>query len=175
MASDPYIGEIMIVGFNFAPRAWAECNGQLLPIAQNTALFSLLGTTFGGDGRTTFALPELRGRDAVHVGTGPGLSNIRWGQKGGVEDVTLNATQIPSHTHTLRAYSGNANQRNPGGHVLAAEPANVTAPYSNQAADVSMKSDAILNAGGGQSHTNMAPYLGLYHCIALQGIYPSRS
>ncbi len=175
MPSNPYLGEIMIVGFGFAPRGWAECDGQLLPIAQNTALFSLLGTTFGGDGRTTFALPDLRGRTAIHEGTGAGLTNRRWGAKGGVETHTLTTSQIPSHTHTGRAYAGQANQRDPGGNVPAKEPANVTALYSDQTPDTSLDAAAIANTGGSQSHPNMQPFLTLLHCIATTGIFPSRN
>ena len=175
MPSEPCLGEVRIFAFNFAPRGWAFCDGQLLPIAQNTALFSLLGTIYGGDGRTTFALPDLRGRFAMHEGDGPGRTNRRLGASGGDETATLSVTQIPAHNHILRAQSGEGNQRSPGGHALAMEPANVTAPYSNVAPDASMVNTSIQNTGGGQAHSIMNPFLVLNFCIALQGLFPSRS
>lgn len=179
--SEPFIGEIMMVGFNFAPRGWAFCDGQLLPISQNTALFSLLGTIYGGDGRTTFALPDLRGRVPIHSGGGPGLSPYRQGQKGGVETVTLSAAQMPSHTHaaagTAKAVSGSGNNTSPSGNnwaALARENA-----YSSAAADGTMAADNVTvtvdNTGGSQTHENRQPYLSVSFCIALVGIYPSRS
>lgn len=166
----------MLVGWNFAARGWAFCDGQLLPISQYSALFSLLGTTFGGDGRTTFGLPDLRGRVPVHVGNGPGLTSVRWGEKGGANNVTLNTSQIPSHNHgvTLRAENRNGNATDPTNNMLAAGGS-----YRAQVAadDVSMDPAAILeqNVGGNLSHNNMQPFLGMYYEIALQGIFPSRS
>lgn len=179
--SEPFLGEIKIVGFNFAPRGWALCSGQLLPIASNTALFSLLGTAFGGDGRTTFALPDLRGRSALHVGQGAGLSNVSWGQRGGTEDVTLTTSQIPSHYHSstnlrVGASSGDANTDDPDGSILA-----VTAEdtFRGANANIIMGPTSVTgntdNTGGSRSHTNRPPYLGVYHVIALTGIFPSRS
>lgn len=175
--SEPFIGEIKIVGFNFAPRGWAFCDGQLLAIASNTALFSLLGTTFGGDGRTTFGLPDLRGRTATHPGTGPGLSSYRWGQRGGIENVALTGAQMPVHNHTVRATKDEGTDGGPGGKYLAAGHGQETIYKSmpDGAKFNTMAADMIANAGGGQAHTNISPYLGVYHVIALTGVYPSRS
>ena len=172
--SEPFIAEIRIVGFNFPPRGWAFCDGQLLPISQNTALFSLVGTTYGGDGRSTLALPDLQSRVPLHPGRGPGLSSYRLGQRGGVENATLTTAQLPSHQHRMRCNSGNANSQNPVGNFLARElgPAEM---YSPSGPDSDMAGDAIGNTGGSQAHDNMAPYLTLNFCIALQGLYPSRA
>lgn len=179
--SEPFIGEIKLVGFNFPPRGWSTCDGQILPISQNTALFSLLGTTFGGDGRSSFALPDLRGRSALHVGTGAGLSPVTWGQRGGVEDVTLNTTQIPSHHHDSTdlkvGVSGeDSNSDDPDGNVLAVSGED---SFHNGNADGTMNASSVTgntdNTGGSQSHTNRPPYLGIYHVIALTGIFPSRN
>ena len=168
-ASEPFIGEIMMFGFNFAPRGWALCDGQLLPIPQNTALFSLLGTTYGGDGRTTFGLPDMRGRVAIHKGTGPGLTSRSMGQKGGTERISL--SQMPSHTHSVNAQSGNGNEDVPTGNVWAKKSRDND--YSNAAPNVFMSSDAISPAGGNDGH--MPPFLVVNHCIALMGIFPSRN
>ena len=168
--SEPFIGQIVMFGGNFNPRSWALCDGQLLPISQNTALFSILGTTYGGDGRTTFALPDLRGRVAMHPGSGPGLSPRRLGEKSGVENVILTTNQIPSHTHSLRVKDDDADQGSPVNNVLA--NANV---YSGAAPDAVMNTGAIQNTGGGQQHTNVQPYLCVNYIIALQGIFPSRN
>jgi microcystin-dependent protein len=171
--SEPFIGEVKIWAGNFAPRNWAFCNGQLLPIAQNTALFSLLGTTYGGDGRTTFALPDLQGRAPMHPGTGPGLTSKRLGEKGGVENVSLATAQIPSHTHNWTAQSRRGDLADPVGRDLArASSGNA---YHAPGNVVQMASNAIGETGGGGSHNNMQPYLALSFIIALQGIYPSRS
>lgn len=170
----------MTVGFNFAPRGWALCDGQLLPISQNSALFSLLGTTYGGDGRTNFGLPDLRGRTAVHVGNGPGLSPYRWGEKGGAERVTLNLNQIPSHAHTLRCKDTNGTTSNPSGKFLAKAPDSTALPptstdlYADDSNGL-MAPTSVTPNGGGQAHENRVPYLAVYHCIALTGIFPSRS
>ena len=179
-ASEPFLGQIQMVGFTFAPRGWAFCDGQLLSISTNTALFALLGTTYGGDGRTTFALPDLRGRVAIHPGNGPGLSNYRLGERGGVERVTLVAAQMPAHSHAataaLNATDSRGNSAVPGGNILANKSR--TNIYSTAAPDVTMNSDAVTvevaNAGGNQSHENRMPYLGINHIIALQGLFPSR-
>jgi microcystin-dependent protein len=176
--SDPFIAEIKIFAGNFAPRGWALCNGQLLPIAQNTALFSLVGTTYGGDGRTTFGLPNLQGRLPVHPGTGPGLTNRRLGESGGSEDVTLSTANLPNHSHTvaldLKASSGAANTSDPRGNALAA-----ASIYKSGTPGVDMDprsiADATSNSGGGQAHENMPPYLTLNFIIALTGLFPSRS
>lgn len=173
--SEPFLGEIKLVGFNFAPRGWAFCNGQLLSISQNTALFSLLGTTYGGNGQTTFALPDFRGRAPLHMGQGPGLANRTQGEKSGAEQVTLAINQMPSHTHTPRCNTGQANKQSPVGAVNAVEPTGQTAMYSNVAPDANMNAGAIANTGGGQPHSNMQPYLVANFIIALEGIFPSRN
>lgn len=170
--TEPFIGQIMPVGFNFAPRGWALCDGQLLSISQNSALFALLGTAYGGDGRVTFGLPDLRGRVPVHVGSGPGLSPYTWGQKGGTEQVTLSVSQIPSHSHTLRANSDSADSTSPSDRTLAEAREDT---YNEEAANADMKAGAIGNAGGGQGHPNIQPYLAIYWCIALTGLFPSRN
>ena len=192
MASDPFIGEIMIVPYNFAPRGWAFCNGQILSISQNTALFSLLGTTYGGNGQTTFALPDLRGRVAISSGQGPGLSNYSLGQMSGTENTTLLAAQMPAHTHVMslgtlaaaaRVRNAGGNSASPVGNVPAAEAAGVTATYSNLAPDASMASGAVALSGvptaaatgGSQPFSLIQPYLTLNFCIALVGIFPSRN
>lgn len=174
--SEPFLGQLMIVGFNFPPRGWAFCDGQILPISQNQSLYSLLGTTYGGDGRTTFALPDLRSRRPIHVGHGPGLSNYSWGQRGGAETVTLTTSQIPSHNHTLNAYGNDADALSPANHVWAKDPTGSIATYSNSttAAHVPMNANSVSAAGGSISHTNLQPFIALYFCIALQGIFPSR-
>lgn len=170
--SEPMIGEVQWFAGNFAPRGWALCDGQLLSIAQNTALFSILGTTYGGDGRTTFGLPDVRGRVIIHAGHGPGLSDYRLGQKGGSETETLTANQMPSHTHTLRGSSGSATSADPTGNVLASTGR--TRVYADSA-NVNMDASAIANNGGSQPHNNIQPYTVLNCIIALQGIYPSRN
>lgn len=169
-----YLASIIGFGSNFAPRAWATCSGQLLPIAQNTALFSLLGTIYGGDGRTTFALPDLRGRAPISAGTGPGLSTYREGQRGGVETVTLTVSQIPSHNHVVYpGYSNTPGQVSPANHY----PANLGAPNAVYGATKSgnMGAATVGNTGGSQWHTNMQPYLTIYWIICTQGLFPSRS
>ena len=175
--SDPFIAEIIMFGGNFAPRGWAFCDGQLLPISQNQALFSLLGTTYGGDGRTSFGLPDLRSRFPMHPGTGPGLSTRRLGEKGGVENVTLTTGQMPNHTHTgkLRASGDAANTNTPAGNALALAEA-----YSDQALAPSpletRPGTVIIDAtGSSQQHTNMPPFLCVNFIIALVGVFPSRN
>lgn len=172
-AQEAFIGEIKMVGFNFAPRGWAFCNGQLLPILQNTVLFSLLGTTYGGDGRTTFALPDLRGRVPIHQGQGPGLTPQTIGTRVGVENVTLTPAQMPTHTHQAFGSSSLATQPSPQGNLLAAKGR--TKLYVEPGSEVVMGSTAIGPTGGGGSHTNMQPSLVLNYIIALQGIFPSRN
>ena len=168
----PYLGEIMLVSWYFAPKGWAFCNGQLLPINQNQALFSLLGTTYGGDGRVTFALPDLRDRVPIHFGQGPGLSSRVLGERAGVSSHTLALTEIPAHTHLLRASSALATQVTPAGMFPARNPAGYT-QYTATTPDVAMT--ATGNAGGSQPHENMQPCLGLNFCIALQGVFPSQT
>ena len=172
--SDPFIAEIIMFGGNFAPRSWAFCNGQLLPIAQNTALFSLLGTTYGGDGQTTFGLPGLQGRAPMHPGRGPGLTPRNLGEKGGEETVTLTTTQIPNHTHTLTASSATAGDSAPEGNVLAnaTRRDDVYGPATNLG---NMAASSVGNTGGNEAHENMQPSLAVNFIIALQGTYPSRS
>jgi microcystin-dependent protein len=170
--STPFLGQVTLFSFGFAPKGWAMCNGQIMPINQNQALFSLLGTTFGGNGVTTFALPDLRGRISVGFGQGPGLSNYGLGQVGGQESHTLLVTEIPSHSHPAN-FSGSADQSDPTGHYWAADPnGNVT--FATSGSDT-MGASAIGIAGGGLPHTNLAPYLTLNFCIALTGIFPSRN
>ena len=166
--SEPYLAEVRIFGFNFAPRGWAFCDGQILPIQQNQALYSLLGTTYGGDGRTTFALPDLRGRTPIHVGDGFNLGN-----RGGEESPALTVNEIPSHTHQAKATSDIGTNPNPGGRVLASSaPAEVYGPPNNQ---VDLRAGTVANTGAGQGHENMQPYLALTFAIALQGTFPPRN
>ncbi len=171
--SDPYVGEIRMFAGNFAPRGWAFCDGQLIAISQNDALFSLLGTIYGGDGRTTFGLPDMRGRLPLHAGHGPGLSLRKLGSRGGAEQVTLTVNQIPSHTHDLSVNKTEADSLEAYSQVLAARAG--FGLYSKDPADVSMSSSAITSIGGSRSHTNLMPTLCVNFIIALVGIYPSRS
>ncbi|HEV7642881.1 MAG TPA: tail fiber protein [Pyrinomonadaceae bacterium] len=168
--SQSYIGQIQAFGFNFAPRNWAFCNGQIMSIAQNTALFSLLGTTYGGNGQTTFALPDLRGRSSMHYGQGPGLSNYTIGEQAGQEAVTLITTEMPAHTHALNAASGGKLNNVPAANNFGG--ANI---YTNAALDSVLDPATIGTAGGSQPHQNMQPYLVLNWCICINGIFPSRN
>lgn len=171
--SEPFVGEIRMFAGNFAPRGWAFCDGQLLATSQNDALFSLLGTIYGGDGNTTFGLPDMRGRVPVHAGTGPGLSSRRLGQKLGTENETLSVQQIPGHSHQLRA-SGNIASRTSPQNNLLGKSTNADL-YTGDTPDGMMAGTAVNNTGGSQSHSNMQPYLCLNFIISLIGIYPSRS
>ena len=171
--ADPFLGEIMLWAGNFAPVGWAFCHGQILSIAQNTALFSLLGTTYGGNGVVTFALPDLRGRVPINHGQGPGLPNFDLGQTGGEPNHTLIPQEMPAHTHALNADSANGSQSGPGGALPARDPAG--SPTYGANASTTMAANALQIVGGSQPHNNMQPYLTLNYCIALQGIYPSRS
>jgi microcystin-dependent protein len=173
MVAEPLLGSLMLFAGNFAPRGWAFCNGQLLPISQNSALFSLLGTQYGGDGRTTFALPDLRGRVPIGPGQGAGLSNYQVGQKTGFEETTLTAANLPSHTHTLNASSSPGTSSSPNGNLPAVNRDGIL--HYGSSADVTMSSASVANTGGGQPINNVQPVLGIHYCIALQGIYPSRS
>jgi len=188
--SQPYIGQIILVGFNFAPVGFAACDGRLLSIAQNQALFALLGTTYGGDGQSTFALPDLRGRVPMGQGQGPGLSSRAIGEIGGNETVTLTTNQIAQHTHvidasattgTIQCKAGAGNTQSPAGGVLAGEAAGVTMVYSSQAADSVMgnlsagASAPTGSTGGTQPHDNMQPFLVMTYCIAVEGIFPSQT
>jgi microcystin-dependent protein len=189
MADTPFLAQIALFSFNFAPQGWATCSGQLLPINQNQALFSLLGTMYGGNGQTNFALPDLRSRVPLGLGQGPGASYLV-GEAGGAETVTLAVQHLPAHGHTVdasaltatvRCSSAPANQRSPAAGVPAVEAAGVTATYSNALPDANMKAGGVAvamtanSAGGGQPHDNRQPYLGLTYCIALQGIFPSQN
>ena len=165
--AEPFLAEIRIMSFGFAPKGWALCNGQLLPINQNQALFSLLGTTFGGDGRVNFALPNLQGQTPIHVGNGHTL-----GERGGELAHTLSIAEIPTHTHVLNASSTAGNQNYPSGTVLARASNDIYGPSANL---VSMNLQTIANTGGSQPHLNMQPFLVLTFCIALQGIFPSQN
>lgn len=170
--SEPFVGEIRMFAGNFAPRGWAFCDGQLLAVSQNDALFSLLGTTYGGDGRTTFGLPDLRGRIPIHAGDGPGLSPRRLGSKGGGENVTLTVNQLPSHNHTYSGTNNDALRTAPNASFPARSVADLYKAGSAVAVD--MSSQSLANAGGSQPHTNLMPYLCINFIIALVGIYPSR-
>jgi microcystin-dependent protein len=169
--ADPFVAEIRIFPFNFAPKGWAWCNGQLMPLSQNTALFSLLGTTYGGDGKSTFALPDLEGRAPMHPGQGPGLSLHDLGETGGSETVTLLESEIPAHSHTLRAVEDDGSFFTPVNMFLAAG----NSMYVNANPNTTMSPSALAPAGGDQPHNNMMPYLTFYFCIALQGVFPPRS
>lgn len=184
--SQPFVGEIRMFGGNFAPSGWMFCEGQLLPISENETLFQLIGTTYGGDGQQTFALPDLRGRGPIHFGQGPGLSAYTLAQTGGVETVTVTSNQMPAHNHVLsaadiapRCASTPGTDRSPVNKVFAVESAGVTALYSNAAPDANMGgltgTAGVANAGGSQPHNNMPPYLCVSFIISLFGIYPSQT
>jgi microcystin-dependent protein len=173
--ADPFVAEIRIFPFNFAPKGWAWCDGQLLPLSQNTALFSLLGTIYGGDGQSTFALPDLQGRAPMHPGQGPGLSLHDLGETGGSDTVTLVNSEIPAHSHAVRAVGADPGElqapsaarnlaRSGGGFAYAVGPANAQ-----------MAAETLAVAGGGQPHNNLMPYLTFYFAIALQGVFPPRN
>jgi microcystin-dependent protein len=174
--ADQFIGEVRMFCGNFAPRGWAFCDGSLLPISQNTALFSLLGTFYGGDGRATFALPNLQGAFPIHAGgsAGPGLSARNGGETGGHETVTLTAAQLPSHGHALEAVSA-ATTGTPGSTVSLAPTSNGSALYRAPDVYLNMAPADLGASGSGQAHNNLPPYLAVSFIIALQGIYPSRS
>jgi microcystin-dependent protein len=172
--ADPFVAEIRIFPFNFAPKGWAWCNGQILPISQNTALFSLLGTTFGGDGKSTFALPNLQGSAPMHPGQGSGLSLHDLGETGGSPTVTLLESEIPAHSHALRDHDLDLGELNaPAPNRSLAQSANATI-YTGANNLVSMSPQALTPAGADQPHNNMQPYLTFYFNIALQGVFPPR-
>ena len=174
--ADPFVAEIRIFPFNFAPKGWAWCDGQLLPLSQNTALFSLLGTTYGGDGKSTFALPDLQGRAPMHPGQGPGLSLHDLGETGGSETVSLLESEMPAHAHFMRAHNGDqADAQNPSPNTALAQSANGFAWQANTTQNLTqLAPEALAPAGGDQPHNNMQPYLTFYFCIALQGVFPPR-
>ena len=169
---EPYLGQIQAFGFNFAPQGWAQCNGQLLSIDENQALFSLLGTTFGGDGQVTFALPDLRGRSIVHPGSGPGLSPIQIGQSGGQETVTITINQLPSHNHAVSVAVNTGNGEEPASTKYIASHASAFNEAPTQGSFLAGVNQA--NVGGNQPVNIQNPFLGMNYCIALEGIYPSR-
>jgi len=170
--ANPFLGEIRMFGGNFAPARWALCNGQILPISQNTALFSLLGTQFGGNGTTTFALPNLQSRSPMHQGQGPGLSDRVMGEEAGTENVTLLSTMMPAHTHQVKAVGSAGTSTSPVGNSWASS---TTRPYSNQAPTTAMALGTLSPAGGNQPHDNLQPYLVITFIIALQGVFPARN
>ena len=170
--SEPFLAEVRMVGFNFAPRGWAFCDGQILPINQNQSLYSLLGTTYGGDGRTSFALPDMRGRTPIHVGRSNGGQDHLLGQKSGEETHTLSGAEMPQHTHVAQATNNPSADDNPTGKVLGQASLPLYAAYNSPN---TMGSGMVANVGGGQAHDNMQPYLVVNFCIALQGLFPSRN
>ncbi len=169
--SEPFLAEVRMVGFNFAPRGWAFCDGQLLPINQNQSLFSLLGTTYGGDGRTSFGLPDLRGRTPINAGSSTGSSH-RQGEKGGAETHTVSAAEMPRHTHPMKGSRAAADVPVP---TIPAKPKADIYQDATKGAIVHFSRGTVTNAGGGQAHGNMQPYLTVSFVIALQGLYPSRN
>lgn len=172
---DPFVAEIRIFPFNFAPRGWAWCDGQLLPLSQNTALFSLLGTTYGGNGKSNFALPDLQGRAPMHPGQGPGLSLHDLGETGGSDTVSLLESEMPSHSHAMRYHGVDLGELNaPAANRSFALSANASA-YTAAAALTAMSPNMLAPAGGDQPHNNLQPYLTFYFCIAMQGVFPPRT
>ena len=169
--SEPFIGEIRMFAGSFAPRGWALCDGQLLAVSQNDALFSLLGTVYGGDGRTTFGLPDMRGRIPIHAGQGPGLSSRPLGGRGGAESVTVTVPQLPAHSHTFLVSADPGNENNPSGEVIAQASADL---YIEDPPQSAFAAAAIGTTGGGQSHVNLQPFQAVNFIISLFGIYPSR-
>lgn len=176
---EPFIAQITLFAGNFAPRGWAFCNGQVLSIAQNTALFSLVGTTYGGNGQTTFALPDLRGRVPIHPGQGPGLSTYSLGQVAGSETVTLTTNQIPAHTHNLMGSTANGSAPSPAGNALAqsydANTLNNVDTYAAGPATSALHPSSISATGSSQPHSNIQPYTCINYIIALEGVFPSRN
>jgi microcystin-dependent protein len=170
---DPFVAEIRIFPFNFAPNGWARCDGQLMPLSQNTALFSLLGTTYGGNGMSNFALPDLQGRAPMHPGQGPGLSLHDLGETGGSETVSLLESEMPAHSHAVKVSQADGQNQTPTAALLATGIA--IHQYAPAGSATSLSPHALAAAGGGQPHNNMQPYLTFYFCIALQGVYPPRT
>lgn len=173
--SSPFVAEIRIFGFNFAPTGWAQCNGQILPISQNTALFSLLGTTYGGNGQSTFALPDLQGNAAMHPGQGQGLSLRDLGEMSGSGDITLLVSEIPLHPHTMQAFATPADLKEPQAGAVLTRNQNGAIYNTTISNFVQMAPQALTPAGGSLPHNNMQPYLTLNYCIAMQGVFPPRT
>lgn len=174
--ADPFVAEIRIFPFNFAPKGWAWCDGQVMPISQNTALFSLLGTTYGGNGKSNFALPDLQGRAPMHPGQGPGLSLHDLGETGGSETVTLLESEIPAHAHAISASSNAADEegtKQPAGAIPGVQQ-DANQLYTALSSAAAFNAQALAPAGGDQPHNNLMPYLTFYFCIALQGVFPPR-
>lgn len=171
--SEPFLAEVRMVGFDFPPRGWAFCDGQILPINQNQSLYSLLGTTYGGDGRTSFALPDLRGRTPIHVGQGDNGQHHQLGEKSGEETHTLSVNEIPRHEHAWKASSSDGNSSTAAGHMLAREAGGLYRQSPSNLVD--MMPATLSSTGGSQPHENMQPYLAVNFCIALQGLFPSRN
>jgi microcystin-dependent protein len=172
---DPFVAEIRIFGFNFPPKGWAFCDGQILPLSQNTALFSLLGTTYGGDGKSNFALPNMQGNAPMHPGQGPGLSLHDLGETGGSETVSLLESETPAHSHALRADAGDVADKPAPATNRSFAFSNNTNAFRASGTHVSMAPEALPPAGGDQPHNNLMPYLTLNFCIALQGVFPPRT
>lgn len=172
-AGQPYLGEVICGGWNFCPVGWAECNGALLPISQHSALFSLLGTTYGGDGQNTFGLPNLESRTVIGDGQGQGLTQRTQGEMGGVESVTITQATTPTHNHTLSAHDGVEKSASPTGKIMGVSPASAKA-YSSQAPNVQLRPNAMGIVGGSQPHSNIQPYLAVKCCIATAGIFPTQ-
>ena len=170
---DPFVAEIRIFPFNFAPKGWAFCDGQILPLSQNTALFSLLGTTYGGDGKSNFALPDMQGNAPMHPGQGPGLSLHDLGETGGSQTVTLLQSEMPAHPHACNASQGDGTERSPANQLLATGIS--ISQYQTPQATTNLAPNSVAPAGGDQPHNNMQPYLTLNFNIALQGVYPPRT
>jgi microcystin-dependent protein len=173
--AEPFLGEIRMFAGNFAPAGWFLCNGQLLPISQFTALFSILGTTYGGNGTSNFALPDFQGRVPIHMGQGPGLSSYIEGQSGGVETVTLTQAQMPSHNHVANCHSEAGNSKDPTNNVWSKDAGVSSAVFSSATPDGTMNPNSITASGGNQGHFNIQPYLVVNFIIAFEGIYPSRN
>jgi len=173
--ANPFLAEIVMFGGSFAPRSWSFTDGQILAIASHSALFSLLGTIYGGDGRTSFALPDLRSRSPLHPGNGPGLSATRLGQKGGAEQFTLTTSQMPPHSHSMFAERGPASASSPENAMIASHPDNAFKPYNSGNGEFTMASQSLGNTGGGQPVYKVSPFTAVNFIIAMQGVFPSRS
>ena len=174
MVMSPFVAEIRILGFNFPPSGWAQCNGQLMPLSQNTALFSLLGTMYGGDGKSNFALPNLQALSAMHEGQGQGLSDHGWGEQGGSEFVTLLESEMPLHTHNMLASGSNSTTGIPANDSVLARAVGANAYQNGQGSLATAAPQALAPAGGSLPHNNLMPYLVMNYCIALQGVFPQR-